>query len=129
GGPVAGILVGLLGAGLAGGVRKQAETQAAIEQQKIKLKSSLEKHFDSMGSKLAEVVEKAIARERKMIVNVLTERANVTLKTLQDSIHALKHAAQHDEDQRDQKSQALAEKKDALMEVMQRNPVFANTDA
>jgi GTPase SAR1 family protein len=129
GGPVTGILFGLLGAGIAGGVRKQAETDAAIEQKKIKLKDSLEMHFDSMGTKLAELVEKVIAREHKTILNALNERANVTFKTLQESILALKHAAQNDEDQRVHKTHALAEKKDALLDVMQRNPVFANTDA
>jgi hypothetical protein len=112
-----------------GGVRKQAETDAAIEQKKIKLKDSLEMHFDSMGTKLAELVEKVIAREHKTILNALNERANVTFKTLQESILALKHAAQNDEDQRVHKTHALAEKKDALLDVMQRNPVFANTDA
>ncbi len=125
GGPIAGILVGLIGTGIAGGVRKQTETEVAIEQKKARLKGVLEKHFDSMSSKLEEVVQKTIEHERVNMINALNERASVTLKAIQDSILALKRSAEQSSEQRERQIRTLCDKKEALLDIIQKNPILS----
>ena len=89
GGPVAMIIAAICGAGFSNSFRNAAAKEQAFEQRKQSIRDAVAQLFNTLKEQLSGMVDRIVQRECELVLQTLSEKANLTLTGLTKSIETL----------------------------------------